>query len=152
VVHKWGAVLRGADKAYDCAQSIFLKAFRHCRKVINFRNLVSTLLRLRDDELTDALETFLAKDRNPRDFFVLIEEEIKLGIDITRPTDLFVSLILIHQYEIETIKQFITIIGNNQKGIVSRKILKRLVESKQEKYLVEFIKHFPEYRSLLPIL
>ncbi len=152
MVHQWSAILRGADKAYDCAEGIFLRVFRQCRKVINFRNLLSTILRLRDEELTDALETFLAKDKNPRDFFVLIEEEIKLGIDITRPTELFVSLILIHQYDIDTIKQFINTISPNQKGIVSRKILKKLVESRQEKYLVEFIKHFPEYRSLLPIL
>jgi hypothetical protein len=126
--------------------------FERVRKIINLRNLLSVILRLRDDELTDALETFLAKDRNPRDFFILIEEQIKLGIDITRPTDLFVSLILIHQYDIDTIKQFVNLIDHNRKGIVTRKILKKLVESRQEKYLVEFIKHFPEYRSLLPIL
>ena len=33
-----------------------------------------------------------------------------------------------------------------------RKILHRLVEGKEEQYLVEFIKKFPEYRHLLPML
>lgn len=152
MVHQWAAVLRATDRAYDCAQSIFVKVFDRCQKIINLRNILSTLLRLRDDELIDALETFLAKDQDPYGILVLIEEEVKTGIDITRAIDLFVSLIHIHHYNIDTIKQLTNIVGPNNKGIVSRKILKKLVEGKREKYLVEFIKHFPEYRSLLPIL
>jgi hypothetical protein len=33
-----------------------------------------------------------------------------------------------------------------------RKILRKLIELKSEKWLVEFIKNFPEYKSLLPLL
>jgi hypothetical protein len=132
------------DKARDIYDRI--------SRVINYRNIVACLLKLNDDELTDALETFLAKDRDPAGFLILVEEEVKAGIDITRTIELFVSLIYIHQYNIDTIEKFINTVGPNHKGIVSRKILKKLVENKQEKYLVEFIKHFPEYRSLLPIL
>lgn len=133
---------------YDRVQQVY----RGFKQAVNYRKLLSILLRLNDEELTDALETFLAKDKEPGSFLILIEEQTKLGMDTTRAVDLFVSLIVIHKYEIETIKQVVALVSPNQKSIVSRKILKKLVESKQEKYLVEFIKHFPEYRSLLPIL
>ena len=122
------------------------------RRTVTYRNLIAFLLKLNDDELTDALETFVAKEKDPAGFLLLLEEEVKAGIDTNRATDLFVSLILIHQYSIDTIKQFLSIVSPDRRGIVSRKILKKLVESKQERFLVDFIKHFPEYRSLLPIL
>jgi hypothetical protein len=128
------------------------EAYDKFTKVVNLRNTLAFLIRMRDNDLNDALETFLAKDRDPHGFLVLVEEEVKAGIDVTRSIDLFVSLFLIHQYSIDTIEKFINIVGLKHKGLISRRILKKLVESKREKYLVEFIKRFPEYRSLLTIL
>jgi len=122
------------------------------KRTVNFRNLISFLLKLDDDDLIDALETFLAKDQDVKDFFILIEEQVKLGMDTTRAVDLFIALIPIQHYSIETITQLVNIVAPNQKNIVSRKILKKLIASKKEKDLVGFIKQFPEYRSLLPIL
>lgn len=132
----------------DKVQDIFLAV----RRAVTYRNLIAILLKLNDDELTDALETFVAKERDPSSFLLLLEEEVKAGIDTNRATDLFVHLILIHQYSIENIKQLLSIVSPERRAAVSRKILKKLVESKQERFLVDFIKHFPEYRSLLPIL
>lgn len=132
----------------DKVQSLY----RTVRRTITYRNLIAMLLKLNDDDLNDALETFVAKEQDPAGFLLLLEEETKAGIDTNRATDLFVSLILIHHYSIDTIKKFLSVVSPERRGVVSRKILKKLVESKQERFLVDFIKHFPEYRPLLPIL
>lgn len=106
---------------YDKVQEIFHRIKpSDTTKAASYRKLLRVILNINDEELTDALETFLAKDKDPSYFLVFLEEEIKCGKDITNSINLFTSLMGIHQYELEVINKFLDIIGKDHRFLVEQ--------------------------------
>lgn len=95
----------------------------------SYRKLISILLQINDEELTDALETFLAKDKDPNYFLIMLEEEARKGQDLSRSISLFISLLNIHQYDLATIDKFLDIIDQDHKYLVTYMLENRFYDS-----------------------
>jgi len=105
---------------YDKAQQLFnLVRPNDQTSGSSYRKFLSILLQINDEELTDALETFLAKDKDPAYFLVLVEEEVRKGMDFSRALNLFVSLMEVHHYDLDTINAFLKIIGQDHKFFIT---------------------------------
>lgn len=129
---------------YDKAQQLFnLVRPNDQDSRSSYRKLLSILLEINDEELTDALETFLAKDKDPAYFLVLVEEEVRKGMDTSRALSLFVSLMEVHHYDLDTINKFLDIIGQDHKFFITymlehkfyvhiRRYLQRIGEQSKE--------------------
>lgn len=117
------------------------------KNLISFRKTVKALLRFSNDKTLDIFITFLLANRHLGKFFILLEEMVKQKIDTGSAEFIFMELISVHKYDIEVIIRYLNIIPNSK-----RKVLIHLIDLKQENALVEFIKNFPEFDSLLPML
>lgn len=108
-----------------------------------YKKLLGAVLDIDDKELTDALETFLAKEKDPAYFLVLVEEEARKGMDLSGSIDMFVSLMGVHHYELDDINKFLEIIGRDHKFLTTymvehkfhtqiRRYLQQIGEKKKE--------------------
>lgn len=118
----------------------------------SYRKFISILLSLNDTEVQEMLETNFAKEAKLKNFFILIEEEIKQNKDISNCENLFLSLMTLHSYTAKTIDEFAIAIQKDRAYI-----LKKLIENQSfstvKKYIEELIiSDFESIHTIVPIV
>lgn len=112
---------------YDKVQETFkLIKPNDPRPHASYRLLLRVILDIGDEELIDAMETFLAKDSDPNYFLILMEEELAQGTPLVNSEKLFISLLGIHKYKLETINRFLSIIEKGPSHLVEKLLEKGL--------------------------
>jgi hypothetical protein len=98
------------------------------------------LLSLNDQDLTNAMQTFFAKDRNADKFFILVEEKIKRKLETKSCEKLFFSLLHTHNYDRLVIGKFLKII-NQDEGYVITSLAELNAQAPLLKYVMEISKY-----------
>jgi hypothetical protein len=100
----------------------------------SFRKFVGILVSLDDPEVIEMLETNFAKEKNLENFFILIEEELKQGKSSANCEKLFISLMTLHNYELQTVDQFLAATQRDRVYLVHK-----LIENKSFSALRKFV-------------
>lgn len=93
----------------------------------SYRKILRVALEVGDDILIDSLETFLAKDKEPEAFLILIEEQVRLGKSTNNSEKIFISLHGIHKYDLDITNRFLDILGRGPEYLTHNFLHKNLL-------------------------
>lgn len=118
----------------------------------SYKKLIAILISLDETELTEMLETNFAKEKKLDNFFLLIEEKVNQNKSVSNCENLFLSLMTLHNFQLEYVERFINAIRKDREYIVS-KLIENKSHSTLRKYLEELAAENPgSLKSLIPII
>jgi hypothetical protein len=107
-------------KFYDIRQYVMMALYTKIKDLYNaatnlsqdhnsYRKLIKVILSINDYELTDVIETYLGKNKDPNLFLIFMEEKISKNLDTSNLEKMFISFFSIHQYSYENINKFLSL-------------------------------------------
>lgn len=108
------------DALYDKVKEASTTILKHdLRQHDTYRKILRVIVRVNDQDLTDALETFFLKDKKIDSFFFMLEEKKHAGISTEKAEKLFYSALnTYYETNLEVVNRFLAIVGKTKSDMV----------------------------------
>lgn len=106
----------------------------------SYRKILKLIIEIDDEDLSNSIETFLAKDRNHERFFIFVEEKINCNKSTLSCEKLFFSLLYTHNYDYTVTNKFLSIISKD-----SGYAIENLCKFKEIMPIVRYVSEISKY-------
>ncbi len=110
-------------------------------RFLSYSRLIGVIIEIGDEELTDSLETYLARDQMPKHFFVFLQEKIKRGMPTDKAEKVFIE---IFSYDLKLVEQFLKIVGKDKHYMLQQLMQLANPFTRLQKYITDLIADNPD--------